>query len=354
MRDKKKILFVGTSIVGGGAERVFINIINSIDISRFDIEIVLTCQPEKTDLRTDVPVIYYGVSHMRQGLMKLIAEIRRFRPDYVFTSDGTIAWTLPIVRSISQCSFKIVTRVAVTPSEKFAINHKSALQEKLSARFYRKMDMVIAQTQFMKSDLIRNYHIEDDKISVIRNLIDFKRVDALAMEFEPLEIIPGKYNIVASGALYSVKGFDLLIEAVSAIVSKIPGLSLLILGDERYEHGYKSFLNRKISELGLSNNVRLLGHKVNPYPYYKYANLFVLSSRKEGFPNVVLESLSLGTPVVCTDCVDFSGIVDDANGVVVAKNSDRALAEGILKAATAITKPVKFNYRNFDYNMLFQ
>lgn len=354
MKTKKKILFVGTSVTGGGAERVFINIINSIDAERFEMKVVLTCAPETTDLRNDIPVTYYGFHHMRQSLRQLLSEIKHFRPDYVFTSHGTIAWTLPMIRLASRCPFRIITRVAVTPSEKFRVNRKSRIQELLSALFYPKMDLVIAQTQFMKNDLAERYHVSQEKIAVIHNIVDFKRIAALATESVPAEIIPGRYNLIASGALYSIKGFDLLIDAIALIRSRIPNLHLSILGEERYENGYRRFLEQKIATLQLQQNVRLLGHKNNPYPYYKQADLFVLSSRKEGFPNVVLEALSLGTPVVCTDCVDFTDIITPHNGTIVRKNSAETLAKGILDMAASVRKPIAFSYRNFDYNTLFQ
>ena len=66
----------------------------------------------------------------------------------------------------------------------------------------------------------------------------------------------------------------------------------------------------------------MLNKPVNPYPYFKKANLFVMSSRKEGYPNVVLEALTLGVPVVATDVVDWTGVIKDGkNGYIAKKNN---------------------------------
>lgn len=352
--QKAKVLFVGLDVSGGGAERVFINIANSLNSEQIDLRIVYNCPYEKSDIRTDVPVLYFGQKHMRKGLMKLYTEIKSFIPDYIFTTNGTIAWILPILCRVAGASSKIITRVAVTPCEKYFTSWKSKFQEYFSLKQYHKMHLVIAQTEYMRQDIIKNYKMAPEKVKVIRNYIDFNRVQLLANQHgRPSDLKEDNYNIVAVGALYSVKGFDLLIESIAKLKTEIPNIRLYILGDERYEIGYKAFLVQKAKDLGVVEIVNLLGHKSNPYPYFANADLFVLSSRKEGFPNVVLEALSLRTPVVCTDCVDFTEILNESQGVIVSKNDAKALTDGILTAYHTLKKPVTFNYSNFDYNTLF-
>lgn len=351
---RTKVLCVGLDVSGGGAERVFINIANSLNVNQIDLRIVYNCAYEKSDIRTDVPVVYFGKKHMRKGLTRLYSEIRSFKPNYIFTTNGTIAWLLPLLCTIARTNSKIITRVAVTPCEKYFTSWKSKYQEFFSSMQYHNMHLVIAQTEYMRQDIIKSYKIAPEKVKVINNFIDFNRVKRMTEhQVRPLELKEDNYNIVAAGALYSVKGFDLLIESVAKLKSYIPNIRLFILGDERYEIGYKAFLVQKAKDLGVVEVVNLLGHKSNPYPYFANADVFVLSSRKEGFPNVVLEALSLKTPVVCTDCVDFSGIFNESQGVVVSKNDAIALADGILKAYHTIKKPIIFNYSNFDYNTLF-
>lgn len=88
-----------------------------------------------------------------------------------------------------------------------------------------------------------------------------------------------------------------------------------------------------IDKNGLHENVILMGHKPNPYPYIKASDLFIMSSRTEGFPNVVLEALTLGIPVVASNCVDFKGIIyEGINGYVVEKNNIESLRIGLKKS----------------------
>ena len=79
-----------------------------------------------------------------------------------------------------------------------------------------------------------------------------------------------------------------------------------------------------------------------------------MSSRKEGFPNVVLEALYLNTPVVATNCVDFSEvIIEGENGYIVEKENVNSLAEGICKSMDSLTQSTKFSLENFNYEKIF-
>jgi glycosyltransferase involved in cell wall biosynthesis len=105
-------------------------------------------------------------------------------------------------------------------------------------------------------------------------------------------------RLVAAGRLTAQKGFDVLIDAMKVVHQALPAVRLTILG----EGALKSDLKAQAERQGLSEVVQFAGFQSNPYPYFKHADLFVLSSRYEGLPNVILEALVLGTPVVAVDC----------------------------------------------------
>jgi glycosyltransferase involved in cell wall biosynthesis len=219
----------------------------------------------------------------------------------------------------------------------------------------RLIDIVIAQTEFMRKDIINYYKLPASKIRTIRNIVDINHIKSQSEYGSAPELQCTNYNILSVGALYSVKGFDILIEAISPIIKEMSSVHLYIIGTERYESGYCQVLQEQINNLGLCNNVHLLGQKSNPFPYFKAANLFVLSSRKEGYPNVVLEALALNTPVVATNVVDFSNVIKDGvNGYVVQKNSVDSLRTGIRKAIQErdYLKP-QDTIDNFDFKKLF-
>jgi len=109
---------------------------------------------------------------------------------------------------------------------------------------------------------------------------------------------------VASGRIREEKGYKFLLKSFMEVIKINPRYRLHILGgigNGQYMEELKQFIN----DNGLQKYVLFLGFKINPFHYYKFADLFVLSSKWEGLPNVVLEALYLQTPVVVTACIPY-------------------------------------------------
>lgn len=351
----RKVLFVTASTTGGGAERMLFNIINSLD-DDYRVCLVITSKDKIPD-NTAVKANVYNLNkdNARNAFRGIMVFIRQFQPDYIFTTSSNVGYMLILAKLFLKGNFKVVIRCAVSPSEIVETTFMKDLLLGYAIKItYNWCDLLIAQTVFMKQDLIRKYGVKTQKIRVIRNIVDRQFVFQESVAFHPKELIMDNFNIVTSGALYSIKGFDLLIEAIAPIIHSNPYIHLWILGQERYEIGYRDFLQQLIDKYEISDNVILLGHKSNPYPYYRNANLFIMSSRKEGFPNVVLESLFLETPVVATDCVDFSGVIyNGVNGYVVTKGNVMALSKGIKDALETKFDMNENGMMNFDYREIF-
>ncbi|SGY94397.1 Hypothetical glycosyl transferase [Moritella viscosa] len=147
------------------------------------------------------------------------------------------------------------------------------------------------------------------KFLVINNPCDIKRVKGLSTQ--DVDLYDGHF-ILSVGRLTTQKRFDLLIKSFHRVNPDDCKLIILGEGNQRQE------LEKLIDELGLTDRVLLPGFVDNPYPWYKKAKLFVLSSDFEGFVNVVTEALACGTPVVSTDCgpVDEILIGELSKGIV--------------------------------------
>ena len=161
-------------------------------------------------------------------------------------------------------------------------------------------------------------------VEYIYNPIDFNEIQQLQNEFEVKE---PKYIVAAGRMNDTIKQFDKLIECYSKSILPKKGIKLLFLG----EGENKIKLQSLAEQLGLRSLIEFKGFVENPFPYYKNALFTVLSSKNEGFPNVLIETLATQTPVIAFDC--FSGpneiIEHKVNGLLVENQNFDALTEAM-------------------------
>ncbi|CAN5784252.1 glycosyltransferase [soil metagenome] len=188
-------------------------------------------------------------------------------------------------------------------------------------------DGFVAVAEGVRQDLIRNFSLPAERIVVVHNPLDLTRIRQLACEAVPsAHHDAGGLLVVAVGRLVKLKGFDLLLRAFARLPRQA-GARLMILG----EGPERRALERLIRELDLGERATLVGRQENPWKYMARADVFVLSSLTEAFPNVIGEALALGRPVLATDC--SAGIreflADGECGLLVPPGDVVALAAGL-------------------------
>ncbi len=311
--QKKRVLFILPSMFGGGAERVVLTLLSSLDRSRY--ELILALVKKEGDYLELIPdgveVIYLGVSKARYSLFKIAKLVKKREPDVVFTSLAHLNLLIAFIRPLFSKKIKFIARESNTVSQNNKRDKYPKVNDFLYKHFYKNFDLIITQAKAMREDLRDNFGIDDSKMVTIYNPVDVDGVQKRADEFN-VDLPTGKYNLVAVGRLSEQKGFDMLLEIVSRLDDSYY-LTILGEGEER------SKLEKQIEKLGIKDRVNLAGFNTFAYSYMQKSDLFVLSSRYEGLPNVVLEANSLGKGVVAFDSDGGTGeiIEDGVNGYLV-------------------------------------
>jgi len=199
----------------------------------------------------------------------------------------------------------------------------------LMAGLYQRADGVIAVSEGVRADVEKITGLAPAKTVTIHNpyYLDWIAQRAAEPSGHPwLDGADGSPVLVAAGKLRRQKGFPDLIRAFAAVHKARP-VRLIILGDG----ADREDLAALAAELGVSENLDMPGHVDNPYAYFGRAAAFVLSSVWEGFPNVLVEAMACGAPVVSTDCPSGpSEILDGGRyGPLVSVGDAAALAEAI-------------------------
>jgi glycosyltransferase involved in cell wall biosynthesis len=315
---KQLILFTLPNLNGGGAERVIINIIKSLDRDKFDIKLLLI---DKIGVYFEyvpeyVEIISLDVKRVRNALPKLIRAINDIKPDIIFSTLNRMNILVLLASYFIDKNIKLYVREPNLPSAQIKNNNLSWWYKMMIKILYPRAYKIVAQTDEMNEEIHRYFGIKKEKIITFINPIDKETIDKnLQNAQNPFE--EGYENFVAVGRLSYQKGFDLLIEAFSDVVKENNNYRLYILG----EGEERKNLEKLINKYNLGKNVFLEGFQSNPHKYIKYAKAFILSSRWEGLPNVVLESLYIGTPVVMTKVNEYCErlIVENGFGVVTQK-----------------------------------
>ena len=292
MMEKISVIFILPDLETGGAERIITTIANHLSRDKFEPKILLLRKQGGylNFLKKDVEIIDVDTERIRHSLKPILREIYRRKPDIVFSGFGEVNAYLSLF-------IKLFPRTKFIARETNVVSHHITRKEiKFFYSFYNNYQQIIAQSDDMKKDLIDNFNVREKKIIKINNPVDFDFIEGkLALSNRP-ECFKYNYkNVVAIGNLSERKGFDNLLKVFSRL--KNENILLHILGDGKDReilHQMKEFLDLK--------KVIFHGRQENPYQFLKFADLFILSSRYEGFPNVLLEAGACGTYSLANNC----------------------------------------------------
>lgn len=280
----------------------------------------------QSDLRPEVEVIPLDCERVRHAIPKIVALIRKRRPRVVLSTLSHLNLALAMTRPMLPADVRVIGRESTIVSCGIQDSRVRGLWAWAYRHYYPRLDRVISQSRAMRDDLVNGFGFPADRVVVIRNPLDIERIQGLAQlkaasDGEIRRPDSVSIELVAVGRLSGEKGFDLLIDAIALCGDA--RLRVSILGEGALE----SSLRQHAAARGLEGRIRFLGFQRNPYPYMARADALVLSSRHEGFPNVVLEALACGTPVIA--CPAVGGTREIIDGIAQCEIADNVSAPAL-------------------------
>lgn len=328
------IALIAYSLQAGGAERVLVNIAGELSRRGHRVS-VCTYKPETWDFYSVHPPIERHViltaSPIRSPLNRVAAAftrllsirsaIKAIRPDVVMTFTTKV--NARILLSLAGSGIPVI----ITEHSNPAVSPVRGIW-KLMVRWLYPLSAAMVGVSSGVSNAFG--WVPESKRYVIHNPIALRTHDGDAGEYSSL-FDPGRHHFVTMGRLVHQKGHDLLIDAFARISGAIPEWNLVIVGDGPL----RDRLNDQIAHSGMRNRIVLTGTVANPASVLKYCDVFVLSSRSEGFGNVIVEAIICALPVVSFDC-DYGPadiLTDEVDGILVPPGRVDLLAEQMLRLA---------------------
>ncbi len=332
MKTKKKVLFFIPKGIGG-AQKITILISSFLPKDLYDIRYIIVGKKKEQDMTYLISnksnIDYINIINAWDFLtIKIINKLKKYKPDIVFSS-------------LMYLNARVIAAAKIVGNIKIIIRNDNMLKIMrydnllLLKLLYKKADIIIAQQEEMKHDLIHGLNLDKSKVIVRYNPADKNNIienASLPSPYEDSQTI--KYiwtgNLTPSGS----KGQDILIKAFAILKKEIPNSHLYLLGS--YDEKSAFFIKIKdfVIKHNLTDSIHFVGFQQNPYPWIKNADCFVLPSRVEGLPNALIDAMILGKPVVATTCIPIISrmVRNGYNGYLVPVEDYELMANAMKKA----------------------
>lgn len=336
-----KILFVLPRMAFGGVERVTLNLIR--EFQKTGHQCVLALRRAHGDLLEEalstVEVHELAPAGLHQFIPALVVLVRHTKPTHVVTAFADIALLTWLAMRIARSPARWVHGVHNTHSPVIAragawgkLRHW--LDMNCAGFVYRRADALVAVSNGVRAEVVNRFRITPQRVSTIYNPVVPETELHVTRRIERSPRQP--FTIVAMGRLSRQKGFDILVDAMQ----KVPQPWQLDIWGEGEERGT---LQARIDSHGLQDFIRLCGYTPDPYTVLRDADLFVLSSRHEGLPTVLVEALACQCQIISTDCPHGPReiLLDGVLGRLVTAEDPNRLAQSIGAAVLGTETPIE-------------
>ena len=332
----KRLIFITAALSYGGAERVMVNLINRLARGKYKIALVFFENKlgYHRDLPSSVRLICLDKKN-RWDFLKLIFRLRKVIIDYKPSVVISFLYYINIVTVLSTLFLKRDFRLILSERtyHRLYLRHERFAQiKRWFMRFaYKKADRIVVVSESIGKALREDFAISPERLKTIYNPVDFELISNMSKNeiMHPFFQNKDARIIIAAGRLIIQKRFDRLLRIFSMVREKQDNVYLIIVGSGEL----CSELESLASALKISECVDFVGYQDNPYAWISKADIFTLTSDCEGFPNVILEAMTCGTPVISADCPSGPNeiIEDRKDGILIHPSDEIKFRDAILE-----------------------
>ncbi|MFK2823427.1 glycosyltransferase [Arcobacter sp. YIC-80] len=326
----QKIVILINSLESGGAERVVSNLLN-LWVEKYECYLILIHNYKFYELNSKVTIFSLNESKEYSGIKKLFRlPILAYKLNQIIQKNNfnqiisflTRANYINILSNIF-IKHKTIVNERAMPSLQYQYGLNGKINRFLIKSLYSKSDLCLSNSHGNMMDLKNNFNIAN--LSYVHNPFNLEMIQTMSKK--EIEIEKKRFTFVTVGRLDKGKNHKLIMDAIKNIDA-----DLWIIGDGKLKEELQSY----IKKLNLNDKVYLLGKKENPFAYISKVDCFIFTSNHEGFPNVLVEALACGLPIISTDC-------QSGPREILAPNSDVSfqLKDNVEFAEYGILSPVK-------------
>jgi glycosyltransferase involved in cell wall biosynthesis len=319
-KTNKNIALLIITLGSGGTEQVCVNLANLLSDRGWEVELLIVKKISNeisSNLNQMITPVYFTEKKLSiRDVINLFRYIKLRKIKRILVFSYSLSIYLLLFNLLSFKKVAIFSRSETTLSNYSIVGHNTTLDKLLIllGRFiYKRSELIIAQCNGMETDLVNNFKISHSKIVTINNPIK-KSIYEYILHSD-IKTETSENYILCVGHLEPVKAYHFAIKAFVKLSDDHPKLLLKIVGTG----SCLGYLQKLVSDLGVTDKVVFEGFQPNVIPYYIDAKAVILTSLTEGYPNVIIESIALGTPVVSFDCPNGPAdiIQDGINGFLV-------------------------------------
>lgn len=328
----KKVLFMIHDLMGGGAEKVLVNLVNNMDYTQFDITVFSIFDVGVNRQFLDKRIHYrYKFKKMIRGnwhLMKLLTPRQLYRWIVPEEYDIVVSYLEgPSARIVGGCCDDHVKTVSW-------IHFKLKSEEDIARSFrsfsearecYERSDKMVFVSDEARQSFLHVCPVKCDTTVLYNTNESQKILNAARETVDDVNFDDGYFYWCGVGKLLTRKGFDRMMHILKRFISEGYKTKLLILGSGEKE----ADLKRWAQDNNISDNVAFLGYQTNPYKYVSRCDLFVCASHEEGFSTAATEALIVGTPVCTVRVSGMQEMLGNNEYGLITENDEDALYTGM-------------------------